>query len=151
MTVTLHEVTRDNFYAVGELDLLPEQRGLVASNLYSLAEWKFRPDACPRAVYSDGQLAGFLMYAQDEEAPGDIEIFRLMVDWRYQRRGIGREALRLALAEIRCLPGAERVLICYRPDNAVARRLYAGFGFVETGMDGQGEMVAVLATRNPLR
>jgi diamine N-acetyltransferase len=144
MEVALREVTRDNFYAVGELELLPEQRGLVAANLYSLAEWKFRPDACPRAVYSDGELAGFLMYARDEEAPGDIEIFRLMIDWRHQRRGIGRAALRIALDEILRMPGAERIVICYRPDNAVARRLYAGFGFVETGMDGQGEMVAVL-------
>ncbi|TGS60731.1 GNAT family N-acetyltransferase, partial [Mesorhizobium sp. M1C.F.Ca.ET.176.01.1.1] len=49
-----------------------------------------------------------------------------------------------ALEEIAKLSHIRRVAICYEPGNEAARRLYAGFGFVEQGLDEDGEMIAVL-------
>ena len=38
-----------------------------------------------------------------------------------------------------------KVSISYMPDNPVAKPFYASFGFVEVGMDEDGEMIAELA------
>jgi diamine N-acetyltransferase len=69
-----------------------------------------------------------------------------MIDKRYQGRGYGREAMKLALDFIRTWPcgKAEFCWISYEPENEIARKLYASLGFEETGeMDGD-EIVAVL-------
>jgi len=42
-------VTARNWRAVARLKLAPEQEHLVASNLYSIAQWKFDRNAHPRA------------------------------------------------------------------------------------------------------
>jgi len=41
--------------------------------------------------------------------------------------------------------GAARVALYYAPDNLAARQLYASAGFVEAGIDADGEMMAVCA------
>ena len=88
------------------------------------------------------------MYAGLEplDDPKEYEIFRFMVDSKFQGRGIGRLALSLALDEIRSLKGVETILICYVPSNPIAKDFYASFGFVETGLDEHGEMMAEIQT-----
>ncbi|WP_232528236.1 GNAT family N-acetyltransferase [Stenotrophomonas maltophilia] len=67
-----------------------------------------------------------------------------------QGRGIGRRALEVALAQIRDTPGLAEIEICYNPRNPVAGAFYGSFGFVETGMDDDGEdMLAVLPVTPP--
>lgn len=58
---------------------------------------------------------------------------RFMIDRRYQQRGYGREALRLALELIKTKPlgEAEYCRLSYEPGNEVARKLYRSFGFEE--------------------
>ena len=91
------------------------------------------------------------MYEMYDETPpeslkNNYSIWRLMIDKKYQNRGYGREALRLALEFIRTWPcgKAEYCEISYEPENTVARDLYHSFGFVENGeMDGN-EIIAML-------
>ena len=145
MEIRLEEVTRENYREVLMLSVAEGQRDFVMSNCCSVAQSKFFPLYRPRAVYADGEPVGFLMYGPlDDARPLDVAISRLMVDQRWQRQGIGREALRLAIGEIR-ERGAERITIYYEPENAVAKRLYAGFGFVEVGEDEDGEVIAELS------
>ena len=69
-----------------------------------------------------------------------------MIDKAYQGRGYGREAVRLALEFIRTFPcgKADRCWLSYEPENDAARRLYASFGFRETGETDGEEVIAVL-------
>ena len=100
-----------------------------------------------RAVYCDEEVIGFLMFVSpdDEDPPGHYQIWRFMVDHRRQGQGHGRAALGLALAEIRARPDARSIEICYKPGNANARQFYASMGFVEKGMDADGnDMLAVI-------
>lgn len=53
--------------------------------------------------------------------------------------GIGRDAMRLCLDEIRRHGDVTRITIRYVPDHPVAKAFYVGFGFVEVGMDEEGE------------
>ncbi|ALN74799.1 GNAT family N-acetyltransferase [Aureimonas sp. AU20] len=131
------------------LAVAPDQAGFVASNAASLEEADEDPDARPRALWlSDGpgsaeRLVGFLMY----EAPsGDTEarIYRLMIDRAEQGRGLGKAALQAVLGEIRALAHIQEISICYDPGNAAARHMYGQAGFVEEGLDEDGEMIARL-------
>jgi len=144
--VTLKDVTAANWRAVADLELDPAQEDLVASNLYSLAESKFDPDACPRAVYAGKKVVGFLMYDVQPTRGRSREatIYRFMIDRKHQGKGYGRAALEQVLAEIKMIPGMKSISIGYMPENPVAKPFYASFGFVETGLDDDGEMIAEL-------
>jgi len=144
--VELRDVTAENRKAVADLALAPDQRGLVASNAESLREAQSDPGARPRAIHAGGLLVGFLMYdaGEPEEQPRQALIYRFMIDRRYQGRGYGRAALARALDEIRAMPGIRKISISYMPDNPTAKPFYASFGFVEAGIDDDGEMIAEL-------
>lgn len=143
--VTLKDITAENWRAVTRLELADDQKKLVASNVYSLAQSKFEPDAHPRAIYAGDRLVGFIMYdvtLDDAEA----FIYRFMIDKEHQRKGYGRAAIERTIEEIRRVPGVATISISYMRDNPVARRFYASFGFIEAPDDGNkwGEMHAEL-------
>jgi len=143
VNITLEAVTIDNFEALMDMELPPEQARYLASNAYSIAQAHYYPDWRPRAIYCDGVPAGFALYdVSGNDEPGHYAIYRLMVDHPRQNSGIGRRALALLLDEIRAHADARRITICYKPDNATAQRFYASLGFVEIGIDDIGEMVA---------
>jgi diamine N-acetyltransferase len=144
--VRLAEVTADNWWAVVRLCLAPDQEDLVASNVYSLAESKFDPDARPRAVYAGKRVVGFLMYdvSRGKGKSRKASIYRFMIDRKHQGKGYGRAALKQALDEIKQVPGIKKVTISYVPRNPVAKPFYGSFGFVEAGLDEDGEMIAEL-------
>lgn len=145
--VRLEDVTAQNWRAVVKLKLTDEQKRLLASNVYSLAQSKFDLDACPRAIYAGDMLVGFMMYDLPRAGDNDPEasIYRFMIDSDHQGKGYGRAALARAIEEIRRHPHIRRITISYLPGNAVAKAFYASFGFVETGETGYGEMNAELA------
>ena len=143
MNVTLEAVTIDNFEALMDMELPPEQARYLASNAYSIAQAHYYPDYQPRAIYCDGVPVGFALYdICGKGEPGHYAIYRLMVDHARQSSGIGRRAMELLVAEIRARPDARRITICYKPDNANARQFYASLGFVETGVNDDQETVA---------
>ena len=144
--VKLKDVTAKNWRAVARLKLAPEQKDLVASNLYSIAQSKFDPNAYTRAVYAGDKPVGFLMYDvwKTKGETREASIYRFMIDRSHQGKGYGRAALALALAEIRGVPGIKKISIGYLPDNRVAKPFYASFGFVEAGKDEDGEIIAEL-------
>jgi diamine N-acetyltransferase len=143
MTMTLREITRENWEQCVRLSVLPEQERFVASNAVSLAQSKYEPEWIPLAVYDD-EMVGFVMYGVYPDE-GKHWIMRLMVDRRFQGKGYGRAAMQLLLDRLRAIPGCDEVAIGYEPENAVARRLYANFGFRETGEVFEGETIARLS------
>lgn len=141
--VRLTDVTRENYLEVLRLKVAEHQQGFVATNEGSVAQSKFHPEYHPRAIYRGDTAVGFLMYGpfvDDEPAKGTI-IFRLMVDQRWQGEGIGRAALYAAIEEIQ-RAGGEPITIGYKPENEVAKGLYASVGFVESHTDEDGEVIA---------
>lgn len=68
-------------------------------------------------------------------------IARLLVDFRHQGRGYGKEAIRLMLEHARSIPGCNRVTLSHVPSNEAVARLYERFGFRHTGaVDEDGEL-----------
>ncbi|MER8921027.1 GNAT family N-acetyltransferase [Mesorhizobium sp. M0478] len=142
--IRLVSVTAANRALVAALELAADQMDFVASNAESLDEAETDGDARPRVVMAGDRVVGFLMY----EAPQDDDearIYRFMIDRVHQGQGFGKAALREVLDEIMGLGHISHVSICYEPGNEAARRLYRAAGFVEEGLDEDGEMIAELA------
>jgi len=141
--IRLEAVTPRNRSAILALELAPYQRGFVATNTESLAEAGEDDEAIPRAIVIDGHVVGFLMYSAPEDDDEAI-VYRLMIDRSRQGRGLGRASIAKLLEDIASQSRVRRVLICYEPENEAARHLYASFGFMEMGLDEDGEMMAAL-------
>jgi diamine N-acetyltransferase len=142
--IRLVSVTEANRALVTSLELAPDRMDFVAGNAESLDEAGLDEDARPRVVMADGRVVGFLMY-EAPEGDDEARIYRFMIDRASQGRGYGKAALREVLDEIKRLGHIRHVSICYEPDNEAARRLYRAAGFVEEGLDEDGEMIADLA------
>ncbi|CAN5285657.1 GNAT family N-acetyltransferase [soil metagenome] len=139
--ITLAEITADTVRSVCGLDVAAEQRGYVAPNAISLAEANFNPGAWFRAVCLDGKPVGFVML-RDPSLPGaepkglatdEIGLWRLMIDYRYQRRGYGRHALDLVRATISGRRQFRRIVSSYIPGPHGPEAFYLEYGFSRTG------------------
>lgn len=162
--IHLEKITPANVWDILDLKVAKTQKNFVASNEISIvqayATIGTECTAFPFAICNEKRPVGFLMIGYNEAAMYDFDddckspevlrnnysIWRLMVDKKYQHRGYGREAIKLALEFIRTWPcgKAEYCELSYEPENEVAAKLYHSLGFVENGeMDGD-EIVAVL-------
>lgn len=153
----LEKITWDNWQACLRLKVTEEQDEFIASNTYSLAQSyvALLNDELPPMTYAicaDDRVIGFVMMFHDTAEESDYSeasygILRFMIDGSFQGKGYGKRALAEVLDLIRTFPqgDAVSVFLSYNPGNDVARRLYASFGFVETGDISGGEVVARLA------
>ncbi len=149
MTVSLQDITKENYKQAIKLKVAPGQEGFVASNVYSIAQSKFFPSFTCLGIYDDETMVGFLMHGLDDD-DGSRWIIRLMVEAGLQGKGYGRAAMKLILDQFRADPDCKKVSISYEPENAVAQKLYASLGFVETGEIEEGELIARLSFEQPV-
>lgn len=155
----IEKVTANNVWEILKLRVGEGQKSFVAGNDVSIIEAYTTITgggyAFPFGVYDGDTPVGFFMvgFGTDEywENPPEIaknnyNLWRLMIDERYQNRGYGKETMRLALDFIRTQPcgKAEYCWLSYEPENEVARRLYYSFGFRETGDMDEEEVIAAL-------
>ena len=142
LMVTLRDLTLDNRKDSTRYTLDENQQGNLASNIETIAESKFADHHRLRAIYLGDRLVGLLAYTHEDD-PTDEKlfwIFRLMVDKNYQRQGIGRAAMQLAIAEIAEL-GASRIRTMHKPTNRAAASLYRSIGFREIGFLDDGDVL----------
>jgi diamine N-acetyltransferase len=143
MSVTLREITLDNWKAVIALSIPEEQSTFVSSNLYSIAEASFYPEIEMRAIYARDDPVGFVEFSINPD-DGCYWIWKLMVDGREQGKGYGRTALTTLLEHFRTEGRSQVVKISWTPDNSVAERFYLSLGFRKTGEISDGEVVGRL-------
>ena len=157
--ISLRQINGKNIWNILKLRVGEAQKSFVAPNDVSIIEAYIaitrHGQAFPFGIYDDETPVGFCMIGYDtdddwEDAPaiakGNYNLWRFMIDERYQRKGYGREAMKRILEYIAgepCGP-AEYCWLSYEPENTAAKALYASFGFRETGeFDGE-EAIAVL-------
>ncbi len=142
--VKLIPIGEDNYRECIDLKVDKAQENFVASNVFSLAEaYIYRGQCEPMGIYDGDAMAGFIMYGFNcDEGVGMYEIYRLMIDARWQRRGLGRTALSLAIEDMRRRPDCATIRLSTA--NPVAEALYASLGFARTGKMQDGEHVMEL-------
>ncbi len=151
MSITLRPVSAENWRALIKLNVREDQKGFVASNLYSIAEAQFgfeeegHWDLYPFGAYVEDEPVGFAMYGFNFKHPRfQALVFRLMVDEKVQGKGYGREIMQQILELLHAEAQVKSIGISYEPENEVARKLYASLGFVEPGEMIGDEVLAVL-------
>lgn len=132
--VELKKIDADNLDDVLSLAVSDDQTAFVSTVAQSLAQaWVYRDTAFPFAIYADGAPVGFVMLGY-YESRDQYTLWKFLIDARYQCRGYGRAALKLAIDRLAETFGAREVYTGVLLGNEVARRLYASVGFVETGL-----------------
>lgn len=131
-TVTLREITADNYAQCMRLSVAPEQARFVADNAHSLAQSKYEPWCVPLAVYAGEEMVGFVMYILDPTFD-QYGILRLMIAQAHQGKGYALQAMQLVMARIEQDRTHDRILLTVLPENVGARRLYEKLGFYATG------------------
>lgn len=122
------------------------QRNFIETPAVSLSDRDRRGwdiDWTIECIYDGPDMVGYAMHGMNKNR--DAWLDRFMIDKRFQGRGIGRAALGLILEKLKeCYPNRHRLLLSVNEDNKVAIRLYAQFGFRQTGFMDGNEAVMML-------
>ncbi|MGA0894774.1 MAG: GNAT family N-acetyltransferase [Ilumatobacteraceae bacterium] len=97
-----------------------------------------------RGIEADGNVAGFVMVADVTDAHPDPFLWRLLIDRRFQRAGLGEAAGRFVVDHFRAA-GHHRLMVSWVEGQGGPRPFYERLGFVPTGRVIDGETEAVLA------
>jgi len=137
MTIRLQDVDDSNWRDCSDLQLAEDERRFISSNVYVIAEWKFETESALKAIYSDTELVGMLAYYLHDGEHGHFYwLFHLMIQKKYQGKGYGEAAVRLAVKEMHQL-GATEIRTMYMPGNIRSKNLFRKVGFDEIGtLDG---------------
>lgn len=159
----LEQVNGKNIWELVKLKVAEGQTSFVATNTESILEAYVSltsgGNALPFGIYDGETPVGFLMIGYDTDkswenpppvAAGNYNLWRLMIDRRYQGRGYGRQAVELALEYVRTLPCGPAGLcwLSYEPENQAAKKLYRSCGFRETGELDLGEIIMARPLRD---
>jgi len=158
--ITIQQITWNNVDDVYELEVEESQKNFVATNSYSLMEAyaSVVDDSVPTrhafAICNGEEVVGFMMIffdvGENNSFKDDDQPFyffnRFMIGKQFQGRGYGKAAMALIIEHVKNWPQgkAASFYTSFEPENEVARKLYADFGFVETGEIKWDEIVTRL-------
>ena len=139
--IDLVPITPDNYDLAMALTVRPDQQDLVASVQKTLADaYVYKRSLFRIAYYGDKPVGYLLVYPYQSVQRQYVNIVRLAIDYRFQRRGLGRNLLETTLSWIRKFePKVDVVRISTLPKNTPAHSLYKSLGFVEKGVE-EGEI-----------
>ena len=146
MNLELRAIDDTNRDAVASLEVTDHQKQYIASNNRSLetaATEEYRAIARPFALYADGKVIGFTMFAFEltSSDPSDrYWLWRFMIDRRWQGKGYGSAALEKIIDYFRS-HGADHILLSTKETNTAALSLYHKYRFAETGEMNEDEIV----------
>ena len=148
--VRLVEITDDNEWARRSVRTHRSQQRFVAPVAQSYGDALFgeengrRVAAVLRGIEADGERAGFVMWTDVDPAVAEPYLWRLLIDRRHQRRGIGERVMRMLAEQLR-EQGHRTVRTSWVQAEGGPEPFYLGLGFVPTGEFDDGEVVARLA------
>ena len=133
--ITLEGVTEANLNAVLALDIAPEQKKYVPSPAGILARaWAHRNDnADVHVICLDCRTVGLILVYDLTDEPACYFLMEMMIDIRYQNRGIARKALSLLISELSRAPRFPMIELAVDRANAAAIHAYEKAGFRDSG------------------
>ncbi|MGQ0514953.1 GNAT family N-acetyltransferase, partial [Bacillus sp. D-CC] len=116
--IYLKAIDKSNWKEAIRLSVKKEQQTFIASNLYSIAEVQFLDNFYAKGIYLDKKMIGFTMFGIDSD-DNNYWIYRLMIDKKFQGKGIGKQAIHLVIDEIRRNNYANISLINHKSINPI--------------------------------
>ncbi len=139
--IALKKIDESNFLDCFNLRLAAGQERYVSNPVRSLAQAYVYYNQCmPFGIYAEDKMVGYVMVIYDYEEEV-YNIWHMMIDSAFQRKGYGKAALREVLKYIASKPfgRSKTVLLTCNPENEVAYGLYRQIGFTETGRSDDDE------------
>ncbi|KAG0032859.1 hypothetical protein BGZ82_006362 [Podila clonocystis] len=133
-TITLQDITADNWELVSRLVVNRDQLGLVPTNMHSLCEHQFVPGSVIRAVYADKVPVGYIR-VNVVQKQGLLQCF--MIDQKCQGLLFGTRAMILFKQELKDR-GMVALTVNTKPFDVVTRKDDSPEHFF-TGLDFQSE------------
>lgn len=139
MSITLRDITGDNYFQVLELKISPEQEAakFVSPVVRSLADaWYYRDEGItyPKAIYAKEDLVGFIMYDLDPEEQ-HVFVWRFLIDQAFQGKGYGRQTIEAVVEMAKQQTQMTKVVADYVDGNEPMKKILLDLGFEETGFD----------------
>ena len=100
----------------------------VASNALSIVQSVYEPGWVVKAIEHEGELIGFTMFGFNEEEEF-YELCRIMIDRKHQNKGLGTQAIKMVLDEMKARFGCEEVYLSTDPENERGIHVYEKIGF----------------------
>ena len=118
------------------LKVSKEQELYVANSTTMLARAYAYRNHRSRAflICEDETPVGMGLY-YDYEPLDAYDFSQIFIDEQFQGKGYGRTAIKLVLNDMKKDGKYDKVVLCYIEGNIVAKKIYAGYGFMETGRD----------------
>lgn len=136
--VSLREISGDTVRDICRLEVGKAQSKFVAPNSISIAQAHFEPKAWFRGIYAEETAVGFVMLFDDADQP-EYYLWRYMIDLRYQGLGFGSAGIRHLVEYVRSRPKAAELVTSYVPGAGSPHDFYLKMGFVDTGVEKDGE------------
>ena len=143
--ITLQPITMDNIRSVLRLEVAPDQKAFVATNLITMA-FAYVDSYVPYAICAGETVVGLVAIEYVPENPIEDRhwICRFMIGEAFQGKGYGSGGMRKAIAAIAAKEDSDRVRLSVVPENAGAIRFYERLGFQDIGEELEGEAVMEL-------
>ncbi len=149
--VDLVELTEGNIGDFAKLETHWSQRSFVTPMADSFADALADPrhEGHPvtpwlRGIAADGEPAGFVMLADVNEHHPQPYLWRLLIDRRHQRRGIGQRVIAQLADRCRSMRCTQLFVSWVPSVPGTPEPFYRQLGFEPTGEIDDGEVVAVL-------
>ncbi len=152
-SIRIVAITRENWEAVLDLQVKPEQREFVPSPAESLAVAYIRPwdeAVDPYAIYMEGIPIGLFYLSYTPGSKDNYWIGGFLIDMKYQHRGYGKAAMAKMLEFVlRQHPACEMISLTVEKENVIAQNLYKSMGFADQAKENKyGEIIYVLQRKD---
>lgn len=133
MRYELKPISQENWRAVSNLQVAPQQKEMIESNRFSLLEAAYdtKMKWSPIALYVDKKIVGFAMIGAEDKENRSIWFDRFMIDQSEQHQGYGHALFKSVLNYLEVNFKAEKVYLSVHPNNEKAVPFYESFGFTD--------------------
>ena len=139
--VHFKDIDSTNESIVRKIKVKQGQKNYIESVDECLGEAKTYPEWHPVAIYDGKNLVGFAMYGSFGPNK-DTWIDRIMIDEKYQGRGLGRIAMQKLIDIVSKEYGVTVIYLSIVEENEVAYHLYKSLGFEYINeKDPNGELI----------
>ncbi|MEG2017774.1 MAG: GNAT family N-acetyltransferase [Clostridium sp.] len=133
--IRLIDINENNWLKIARLQVKEEQKAFVASptGIMARAYAMRASNAHALAISNEEEVVGVFMVREFQDEPVGYELQQLLIDYRFQNKGYGKQAVQLIIEKLKQEGKYNSVEVCVKMEDDSAIRVYKKLGFVDSG------------------